>query len=311
VSGCRRAAWSSRPRSQRFPQDHGPSEAWEESRPSSFTADGEGRVNHAGSPSEWLREELKNRYRDHPASCEFKSVFSQPVIHCVPRPSGPCPRARLPPEPGALSLPVIRNGEISILGTRQTCQNGRCRQTFCTAVSMVQRKNINAQSTVTPNTLFTAACGSPEGPERQRDDECRRRVGNCVEPDLTRAPATSHASPNLSPLSPLRCSPLLSVHRRAAQPLRAAVAGIWCRRAPSVRRCHERTHIPRSLARVLCAPHPAFIDALELTDCIHTGGSSIHRRRPPSSIHRHPPSIAPNARLLSSGRWLACTGQTF
>ena len=75
------------------------------------------------------------------------------------------------------------------------------------AVSMVQRKNINAQSTVTPNTLFTAACGSPEGPERQRDDECRRRVGNCVEPDLTRAPATSHASPNLSPLSPLRCSP--------------------------------------------------------------------------------------------------------
>ena len=82
---CRRAAWSSRPRSQRFPQDHRPSEAWEESRPSSFTADGEGRVNHAGSPSEWLREELKNRYRDHPASCEFKSVFSQPVIHCVPR----------------------------------------------------------------------------------------------------------------------------------------------------------------------------------------------------------------------------------
>ena len=118
----------------------------------------------------------------------------------------PCPRLR-PPEPGALSLPVIRNGEISISGTRQTCQNGRCRQTFCTAVSMVQRKNINAQSTVTPNTLFTAACGSPEGPERQRDDECRRRVGNCVEPDLTRAPATSHASPNLSPLSPLRCSP--------------------------------------------------------------------------------------------------------
>jgi hypothetical protein len=62
---------------------------------------------------------------------------------------------------------------------------------------------------------------------------------------------------------------------------------------------------------VLCAPHPAFIDALELADCIHTGGSSIHRRRPPSSIHRHPPSIAPDARLLSSGRWLACTGQTF
>ena len=97
---CRRAAWSSRPRSQRFPQDHGPSEAWEESRPSSFTADGEGRVNHAGSPSEWFRE-LKERYRDHPASCEFKSVFSQPVIHC-----GLCPPAppRCPcPEPGALS----------------------------------------------------------------------------------------------------------------------------------------------------------------------------------------------------------------
>jgi len=113
------------------------------------------------------------------------------------------------PLPGARCsfVPVIRNGEISISGTRQTCQNGRCRQTFCTAVSMVQRKNINAQSTVTPNTLFTAACGSPEGPERQRDDECRRCVGNCVEPDLTRAPATSHASPNLSPLSPLRCSP--------------------------------------------------------------------------------------------------------
>ena len=55
--------------------------------------------------------------------------------------------------------------------------------------------------------LYSAACGSPEGPGRQRDDECRRRVGNCVEPDLTRAPATSHASPNLSPLSPLRCSP--------------------------------------------------------------------------------------------------------
>ena len=229
-------------------------------------------------------------------------------IHCVPRPCLP------PAPPGArctLSLPVIRNGEISISGTRQTCQNGRCRQTFCTAVSMVQRKNINAQSTVTPNTLFTAACGSPEGPERQRDDECRRRVGNCVEPDLTRAPATSHASPNLSPLSPLRCSPCTVVRPSLCVPPSRAFGAAERRQAAPSRRCHERTHIPRSLARVLCAPHPAFIDALELADCIHRGGSSIHRRRPPSSIHRHPPSIAPDARLLSSGRWLACTGQTF
>jgi len=202
---CRRAAWSSRPRSQRFPQDHGPSEAWEESRPSSFTADGEGRVNHAGSPSEWFREEKKNVIATilRPVNSSPYSLNRSYTVDCVPR---------LPPEPGARwrcsFVPVIRNGEISKSGTRQTCQNGRCRQTFCTAVSMVQRKNINAQSTtVTPNTLFTAACGSPEGPERQRDDECRRRVGNCMEPDLTRAPATSLASPNLSPLSPLRCSP--------------------------------------------------------------------------------------------------------
>ena len=138
---------------------------------------------------------------------QFKSVFSQPysqpVIHCVPR---PCPRLR----PRSPVLFRYRSYEIErypYRGPVKLVKNGRCRQTFCTAVSMVQRKNINAQSTVTPNTLFTAACGSPEGPERQRDDECRRRVGNCVEPDLTRAPATSHASPNLSPLSPLRCSP--------------------------------------------------------------------------------------------------------
>ena len=128
------------------------------------------------------------------------------TVDCVPR----LPRGASPcPEPGALSYRSYEMERYPYRGPvkAQTCQNGRCRQTFCTAVSMVQRKNINAQSTVTPNTLFTAACGSPEGPERQRDDECRRRVGNCVEPDLTRAPATSHASPNLSPLSPLRCSP--------------------------------------------------------------------------------------------------------
>ena len=145
-----------------------PSEAWEESRPSSFTADGEGRVNHAGSPSEWFREEKKNVIATilRPVNSSPYSLNRSYTVDCVPR---------LPPEPGPRCsfVPVIRNGEISISGTRQTCQNGRCaRQTFCTAVSMVQRKNINAQSTVTPNTLFTAACGSPEGPERQRDDEC-------------------------------------------------------------------------------------------------------------------------------------------
>jgi hypothetical protein len=288
-------------------QDHRPSEAWEESRPSSFTADGEGRVNHAGSPS----EELKNRYRDHPASCEFKSVFSQPVIlHTL------CPPAML--APGSPRSPVhsfvtghtkwrdIHIGDPSNLSKWSLLSNF-----LHGSFNGPKRKNINAQSTVTPNTLFTAACGSPEGPERQRDDECRRRVGNCVEPDLTRAPATSHASPNLSPLSPLRCSPCTVVRPSLCVPPSRAFGAAERRQAAPSRRCHERTHIPRSLARVLCAPHPAFIDALELADCIHTGGSSIHRRRPPSSIHRHPPSIAPDARLLSSGRWLACTGQTF
>jgi hypothetical protein len=136
-------------------------------------------------------------------------------------------------------------------------------------------------------------------------------VGNCVEPDLTRAPATCHASPNLSPLSTLRCSPCTVVRLSLRVPPSRAFGAAERRQAAPSRRCHARPHIPRSLARVLCAPHPAFIDALELIDCIHTGGSSIHRRRPPSSIHRHPPSIAPDARLLSSGRWLACTGQTF
>ena len=141
-----------------------PSEAWEESRPSSFTADGEGRVNHAGSPSEWFREEKKNVIATilRPVNSSPYSLNRSYTVDCVPR---------LPPEPGARwrcsFVPVIRNGEISISGTRQTCQNGRCRQTFCTAVSMVQRKNINAQSTVTPNTLFTARLAvlqrDPEG----------------------------------------------------------------------------------------------------------------------------------------------------
>jgi hypothetical protein len=140
------------------------------------------------SPSEWFR---------HPASCEFKSVFTHIQMEIL-RQHRPDMNPRVDPRarPSCVKLETRSLSKWSLPSNfLHGSFNGPTQEYQRTVHSHAEHP------------LYSAACGSPEGPGRQRDDECRRRVGNCVEPDLTRATATSHASPNLSPLSPLRCSP--------------------------------------------------------------------------------------------------------